>query len=58
MGRGRVTVPRSRRALLRAFLAGLIGALLAPALASAHVERASYWPDPAADCTISPCAGG
>jgi len=24
----------------------------------AHVERASYWPDPAPDCSISPCAGG
>lgn len=26
--------------------------------ASAHVERPSYWPDPTADCTVSPCAGG
>lgn len=26
--------------------------------ASAHVERPSYWPDPKADCTITPCAGG
>src|SRR5947208_7886744 len=39
-------------------IAALIGALLLPALASAHVERASYWPDPAPDCTVSPCAGG
>src|SRR5438128_9952734 len=54
MERGRGRVPRSRRALLVA----LVGALLAPALASAHIERASYWPDPAPDCTISPCAGG
>jgi hypothetical protein len=28
----------------------------APALA--HVERASYWPDPAPDCTVKPCTGG
>ena len=35
----------------------LIAALL-PALASAHVERASYWPDPAPDCSVTPCAGG
>src|SRR4051794_10554190 len=28
----------------------------APALA--HVERASYWPDPAPDCSVKPCAGG
>src|SRR5690349_271858 len=33
-------------------------AALAPALASAHIERASYWPDPAPDCSVSPCAGG
>ena len=26
--------------------------------AFAHVERASYWPDPAADCSITPCTGG
>jgi hypothetical protein len=26
--------------------------------ASAHVERPSYWPDPAADCSVTPCAGG
>jgi hypothetical protein len=24
----------------------------------AHLERASYWPDPAPDCDVSPCAGG
>jgi hypothetical protein len=32
--------------------------LLLPALASAHTERASYFPDPAPDCSIDPCAGG
>src|SRR5215218_2358408 len=31
-------------------------ALSAPALA--HVERASYWPDPAPDCSVKPCTGG
>lgn len=36
----------------------LIGALLLAALASAHIERASYWPDPAPDCSVKPCAGG
>jgi hypothetical protein len=40
------------------FTAALLGALLTPTLASAHVERASYWPDPAPDCAVSPCAGG
>src|SRR6476620_1924917 len=39
-------------------LAALVSVLLVPALASAHVERASYWPDPAPDCSVSPCAGG
>jgi hypothetical protein len=29
-----------------------------PSLAAAHVERSGYWPDPAADCSITPCAGG
>src|SRR4051812_38407277 len=40
------------------FAVALMGALLAPALTSAHVERGSYWPDPAPDCSVSPCAGG
>src|SRR6185312_4534816 len=39
-------------------LVGILGVLMVPALASAHVERASYWPDPGPDCSISPCAGG
>lgn len=33
-------------------------ALLVPATAGAHVERPSYWPDPAPDTSISPPAGG
>jgi hypothetical protein len=40
------------------FAAALLIALLTSGLASAHVERASYWPDPAPDCSVSPCAGG
>jgi hypothetical protein len=32
--------------------------MVVPGLASAHIERASYWPDPAPDCSINPCAGG
>ncbi|MFL6060465.1 MAG: right-handed parallel beta-helix repeat-containing protein [Marmoricola sp.] len=47
---------------MRRFLLSLVIALAAvlalPQLASAHVERPSYWPDPSADCSISPCAGG
>src|SRR4051812_29570127 len=38
--------------------AAVICALVWPALASAHIERASYWPDPAPDCSVTPCAGG
>src|SRR4051794_30079013 len=34
------------------------GVLAVPQMAQAHVERPSYWPDPAADCSVSPCAGG
>jgi hypothetical protein len=33
-------------------------ALAVVAAASAHIERASYWPDPAPDTSVSPAAGG
>ena len=32
--------------------------LALPALAFAHPERPSYWPDPAPDRSVSPPAGG
>jgi hypothetical protein len=35
-----------------------ICALAVPASALAHVERPAYWPDPAPDCSMKPCAGG
>jgi hypothetical protein len=41
-----------------AFAAALACFLIVPAIAIAHVERASYWPDPAPDCSLKPCAGG
>lgn len=41
-----------------AVCAMLILSGLVPAVASAHVERSGYWPDPAPDCTVTPCAGG
>jgi len=48
-------------ALVLLFLGTLLGVIVptmtAPT-ASAHVERPAYWPDPKADCTVSPCAGG
>jgi hypothetical protein len=45
------------RAVVASVLAGVVIGLV-PAVASAHVERSGYWPDPAPDCSISPCAGG
>ena len=35
-----------------------IAVLAAATAASAHIERASYWPDPAPDKSVSPAAGG
>ncbi|MEO6470341.1 MAG: right-handed parallel beta-helix repeat-containing protein [Aeromicrobium sp.] len=32
--------------------------VLSTSAANAHVERPSYWPNPAADCSVTPCAGG
>ncbi len=42
----------------KVLLVVVIAVLVAPAAAFAHIERASYWPDPAPDCSITPCAGG
>jgi hypothetical protein len=46
---------RSRRRLL---IAALVAALLVPAIAVAHIERAAYWPNPAPDRKVRPAAGG
>jgi hypothetical protein len=49
--------PTMRTAIVSLFLVlGIIALPSAPA--AAHVERPSYWPDPKADCTVKPCAGG
>lgn len=48
----------ARNRLRAAFAAAALGVLALPALASAHIERPSYWPDPAPDDSISPPAGG
>jgi hypothetical protein len=42
----------------RIFFAALALVLLGAAAASAHIERASYWPNPAPDRSVSPPAGG
>src|SRR5829696_1472486 len=36
----------------------LAATLIFAATAAAHVERPSYWPDPAPDTSISPATGG
>jgi hypothetical protein len=48
----------SRRRRLLALAGGLIALAVLPALAIAHIERASYWPDPAPDTSVTPPAGG
>jgi hypothetical protein len=49
---------RNRRG--RVAIAVLIAAvvILLPSIAFAHIERASYWPDPGADTSVTPAAGG
>jgi hypothetical protein len=47
-----------RRGTLIVAIAIAAVAVLVPALAFAHVERASYWPNPAADKHVKPAAGG
>src|SRR2546423_185804 len=42
----------------KALVAAACALACVPATALAHVERASYWPDPAPDCSIKPCTGG
>jgi hypothetical protein len=39
-------------------VAALLAVAVVASTAFAHVERASYWPDPAADTGIKPAAGG
>jgi hypothetical protein len=39
-------------------LGAVIGVLVLPTVALAHLERPSYWPDPAPDRSIKPAAGG
>ncbi len=57
-GQRSAVIPRSRRRPLAPLAVAVLGALLVPAMAAAHVERASYWPDPKPDRHVSPPAGG
>ena len=45
------------RIAARVLAAALIASLV-PALAWAHVERTSYWPNPGPDTSVTPAAGG
>src|SRR4051794_24577396 len=47
---------RTRRGSILAVL--LLTLLALPAVAVAHIERASYWPNPAPDKSVKPAAGG
>ena len=49
---------RHRRGVVVIAFAIAAVAVLLPALAFAHIERASYWPDPAPDTSVKPAAGG
>jgi hypothetical protein len=48
-------VPYRRRLIT---IAAVLGTLALPTVAFAHLERPSYWPDPAPDRSVSPAAGG
>ncbi|MDX6671429.1 MAG: hypothetical protein QOI91_1792 [Solirubrobacteraceae bacterium] len=49
---------RQRSNVWRLVLGMLVAGLAVPASAAAHLERPSYWPDPAPDTSVSPPAGG
>ncbi len=55
-GRFKRAFSRPRGFVLGALVA--VAMLAIPALAVAHLERPSYWPDPAPDTSIKPAAGG
>jgi hypothetical protein len=46
------------RSALVALTALAVAVVVAVTTASAHIERASYWPDPAPDTSVSPPTGG
>src|SRR5829696_9952405 len=52
--------PKRRLTRRGASLAAVVSAVMLalPALALAHLERPSYWPDPRPDNSVSPPAGG
>ncbi len=58
---GRTGKRSTDRAWVRPFalaLMALVAALALPAIAFGHLERPSYWPDPAVDKSVKGGAGG
>src|SRR5258705_12382915 len=49
---------RNSKGWIVVIVAALLAAAVVASTAFAHVERASYWPDPAPDTGITPAAGG
>jgi hypothetical protein len=49
---------RHRRGTLAVAALVSFAVVMVPALALAHIERASYWPDPGPDTSVNPPAGG
>src|SRR5687767_4637458 len=54
----RLTASKSFVAGRLVVVVAALTAMALPASAMAHTERASYFPDPAPDCSVTPCAGG
>src|SRR4051794_22171270 len=54
----RARTAKHRRGTLMIAIAVAAAVMLVPALAFAHIERASYWPDPGPDTSVKPAAGG
>jgi hypothetical protein len=48
----------SKNGARAAFVLVALAVLALPVIASGHIERASYWPDPAPDRSVKPAAGG
>src|ERR1044072_3189916 len=49
---------REQRRNMGAAAVAILVAFALPAVAFAHLERPSYWPDPRADKSVQPAAGG
>src|SRR3954468_13585950 len=57
-GSMRARKARHRRGTLVIAFAIAAVVVLLPAIAFAHIERASYWPNPGPDTSVKPAAGG